>query len=200
MTDFGITIGCVQGGEVAMTSTNGLKPIDTPDESDADADVDGQHGAAYRRALGNDPLNKQIIEKLQADGRLPYSAIARELGTSEGTIRNRVNQMLAAKVLQVIAVVDPLALGHEGYAMIAMKVAGGADPRVVGKRFEACEEVTYILFAAGQYDLLVEVICRTQGELRDFLLDHCYGHADIASVEPLLALAMYKNLLKWGQP
>lgn len=156
--------------------------------------------SADRRALGTDAMNRRIIARLQEDGRVPYSVIARELGTSEGTVRNRVNQMVAAKVLRVIGVADPVALGNEGYALVAMRLSAGADPRVVSERFEACDEVTFVLFAAGQFDLVVEVICETHRNLRDFLLEHCYGQADIASVEPMLALALYKNLMKWGRP
>ena len=171
----------------------------------AASDLNGCDGAnlaesADRRALGADAMNRRIIARLQEDGRMPYSVIARELGTSEGTVRNRVNQMVAAKVLRVIGVADPVALGNEGYALVAMRMSAGADPRLVSKRFEACDEVTFVLFAAGQFDLVVEVICETHRNLRDFLLEHCYGQADIASVEPMLALALYKNLMKWGRP
>jgi hypothetical protein len=81
-----------------------------------------------------------------------------------------------------------------------MRLSAGADPRLVCERFEACEEVTFVLFATGQYNLVVEVICETHRDLRNFLLEHCYGRADIASVEPMLALALYKNLMKWGRP
>lgn len=156
--------------------------------------------SASRRALCADPMNRRIIERLQEDGRAPYSAIARELGTSEGTVRNRVHQMVEARVLQIIGVADPVALGNEGYALIAMRLGPGADPRAVSKRFEACDEVTFVLFAAGQYDLVVEVICETHRDLRDFLLKHCYCQSDISAVEPMLALALYKNLMKWGRP
>ena len=156
--------------------------------------------AVDRRSLGADPVNRRIIARLQEDGRIPYSVIARELGTSEGTVRKRVNQMVAAKVLRIIAVADPVALGNEGYALVAMRLSAGADPRTVSQRFETFEEVTYILFAAGQYDLVVEVICETHRGLREFLLEHCYGQPDIATVEPMMALALYKNLMKWGRP
>ena len=156
--------------------------------------------SADRRALGTDPMNRRIIAWLQEDGRTPYSVIARELGTSEGTVRNRVNQMIAAKVLRIIGVADPVALGNEGYALVAMRLNAGADPQVVSQRFEALDEVTFILFAAGQYDLVIEVICETHRSLRDFLLEHCYRQPDIATVEPMLALALYKNLMKWGRP
>ncbi|MDZ4734779.1 MAG: AsnC family transcriptional regulator [Dongiaceae bacterium] len=153
-----------------------------------------------RRALGADELNRKIIAKLQEDGRMPFSNIAKDLGTSEGTVRNRVHQMIEARVLKIIGVADPLALGHEGYAMVALTVAAGADPREVSKRFIDCENVTYVLFAAGRYDLLVEVIGKDHVDLRRFLLEHCYGQADIASVEPIMALALYKSLPKWGRP
>lgn len=156
--------------------------------------------SATRRALCADPMNRRIIARLQEDGRAPYSVIARELGTSEGTVRNRVNQMVEARVLQIIGVADPVALGNEGYALIAMRLGAGADPRAVSQRFEACEEVTFVLFAAGQYDLVVEVICETHRDLRDFLLKHCYCQPDVSTVEPMLALALYKNLMKWGRP
>ncbi len=165
-----------------------------------DGDDSGPAQSADRRALGADPMNRKIIARLQEDGRLPYSVIARELGTSEGTVRNRVNQMIAAKVLRIIGVADPVALGNEGYALVAMRLSAGADPQAASQRFKALEEVTFILFSAGQYDLVVEVICETHRALRDFLLEHCYGRPDIATVEPMLALALYKNLMKWGRP
>lgn len=163
-------------------------------------DEGGRLTATNRRALGKDALNRKIIAMLQHDGRMPFSKIAEELGTSEGTVRYRVNQMTEAKVLKIIGVADPVALGNEGYALIALKLGSSADPREVSRRFESCDEVTFILFAAGQYDLVIEVICETHRNLREFLLEHCYGQADIAAVEPMMALALYKNLMKWGRP
>ncbi len=153
-----------------------------------------------RRELGSDPLNRKIIEILQHEGRMPYQRIARDLDVSEATVRKRVNRMVEADVLRIIGVADPVALGNEGYALIAMRLNAGVDPRSVSRRFEDLDEVTFILFSAGRYDLIVEVICESRAELRDFLFSHCYGRADIAAIEPMLALAIYKNLMKWGRP
>ena len=153
-----------------------------------------------RRAIANDAMNRKIIGFLQEDGRMSYATIARQLGTAEGTIRYRVNQMTEAGVLRVIGVADPLVLGNEGYALVAMRLGAGADPREVSMRFEACEEVTFVLFSAGQYDLVVEVICPTHRALRDFLLENCYGNPNIVVVEPMMALSIYKNFMKWGLP
>lgn len=149
------------------------------------------------RSLLSDSLNRAIIERLQQDGRLPYSTIARELNTSEGTVRNRVNQMIDAGALRIVAVADPMALDHAAYAFIGLTLAAGADPRVVAKPFVDREEVLFVLFATGHYDLLIEVLCKTQEHLRDLILEMCYSQADIASVEPMMGLEVFKYQLKW---
>ena len=147
-----------------------------------------------------DELNRAIIDLLQEDGRLSFARIGETLDVSEGTVRNRVNRMIEARVLRIMAVADPLALGYTGYAMLAMRLVANAHPEKVAQRFAEQEEVTYVVFVTGPYDLLVEIICEDQSRLRDFIFEHCYHQPDIASVEPMMALAMYKNLLKWGQP
>ena len=148
----------------------------------------------------SDPLNRSIINMLQEDGRLPYATIAQALGVSEGTVRNRVTRMIESKVLRIMAVADPLALGYTGYAMLGVKFTAGTDPDVIGGSFRRLPEVTYVLLVAGRHDLLVEVICETQAQLRDFIVKHCYRNPSVASVEAMMSLTTYKNLLKWGQP
>ena len=149
------------------------------------------------RTLLSDPFNREIIKRLQEDGRLPYSTIARDLDASEGTIRNRVNQMVDAGALRIVAIADPMALDHAGYAFIGLTLAAGAEPRAVAKPFVDREEVLFVLFAGGHYDLLIEVLCRTNEDLRDFILEMCYGQTDIDSVVPMIGLEVFKYQLKW---
>jgi Lrp/AsnC family transcriptional regulator for asnA, asnC and gidA len=146
----------------------------------------------------SDELDRAIVRRLQEDGRLAFATIARALKVSEGTVRNRVARLKQSGMLRVIAVADPMALGYTAYAMIGMKLAPGADPERVALRFRERPEVTYVLFVAGRFDLLVEAVCETQAALREFLVNYCYREPEIAATEPMIGLAMYKNLLKWG--
>ena len=152
------------------------------------------------RVAALDATDFTIIRILQNDGRAPFTAIAKQLGISEGSVRNRVGQLIDSKVLRIIGVADPMALGYDAYAMIGVKIASGHDPEKAAFYFRDREEVTYVLFVAGRYDLLIEVICETHDQLALFLREHCYSRDDLASVEPMVGLAMYKNMLKWGQP
>jgi Lrp/AsnC family transcriptional regulator, regulator for asnA, asnC and gidA len=157
-------------------------------------------GPAQVRSTALDAIDLTIIKILQNDGRAAFTAIAKQLGISEGAVRNRVGQLIDSKVLRVIGVADPMALGYDAYAMIGLKLVSGHDPQKAAHYFRDRDEVTYVTFVAGRYDLLVEVICETHDQLVLFLREHCYSRDDLASVEPMVGLAMYKNLLKWGQP
>lgn len=147
-----------------------------------------------------DGIDEAIIGILQEDGRAPFTVIAKQLDISDGAVRNRVGQLIQSKVLRIIGVANPLALGYNAYAMLGLKVQPGHDPQEIALYYRDFPEVTYIVFVAGRYDLLVEVICRAHDDLAAFLREHCYGRPDIASVEPMVSLAMYKNMLKWGKP
>ena len=54
-----------------------------------------------------DEISKRIIEQLQEDGRRPYAAIGKAVGLSEAAVRQRVQRLLDAGVMQIVAVTDP---------------------------------------------------------------------------------------------
>ena len=51
-----------------------------------------------------DELDYAIINLLREDGRLPYRAIARELGLTEATVRSRVKRLEESGSMRVVAV------------------------------------------------------------------------------------------------
>ena len=58
-----------------------------------------------------DGIDHQIIGLLREDGRLPYRAIARELGLTEATVRARVKRLEESDTMRVVAVSDIEAAG-----------------------------------------------------------------------------------------
>lgn len=144
-------------------------------------------------ASPSDDLNKRIVRMLQDDGRLPYDEIAAQLGVSAGTVRNRVGRMREAGLLQIVAVVDPVAVDYETDAMLGIKTAPGVAPQQVADRLADDAAVVYIVWVSGRFDLLVEVVCDEGVEFTDFLNRFIYGHADIAHVEVMTRIGMFKN-------
>ena len=118
-------------------------------------------------ASGSTTLSKTIIEQLQNDGRQPYATIAKAVGLSEAAVRQRVQRLLDAGVMQIVAVTDPLQLGFRRQAMIGIRVDG--DLHDGRRRAHEMHEVTYVVATAGSFDLLAEVVCEDDDHLLELL-------------------------------
>ncbi len=111
-----------------------------------------------------DAVDTGLIEALQRDGRDSFRSIARRLGVSEATIRARYSRLCADNILQVTGVTNQLGLGFEG-AMVGIRTAGPPDP--IADEIARWEEADYVVVTAGQFDLLVEVVCENRRHLLD---------------------------------
>jgi len=148
----------------------------------------------------DDDLNREIIKKLQVDGRRSYKEIARELKVSEGTIRNRIQSMKEAGALRIVAVADPIAIRYKSDAMIGLKVAPGHTIEEVSERLGESDDVVYILWVSGRYDLLIEIVTNEREDFLEFLESQIHSQPDIASSETMTGLKNFKNqfLLKYN--
>jgi Lrp/AsnC family transcriptional regulator for asnA, asnC and gidA len=170
-----------------------------PAESKREAERTGQLNGIRSP---EDGLNRSIVALLEKDGRMPFSEIAQTLGVSEGTIRNRVNGMKETGMLRIVAIADPVAAEYQADAMLGLRVAPGHTPEAVAKRLGADQSVVYVLWVAGRYDLMVEVVSDDRESFLRFLETQIHGATDIADAEIMLGLRNFKNqfLLKreWG--
>src|SRR6202451_4148629 len=114
-----------------------------------------------------DNISKRIIEQLQEDGRRSYAAIGKAIGLSEAAVRQRVQRLQDAGVMQIVAVTDPLTLGFRRQAMIAIKADG--DLEKVAVHLTDMEEIDYVVITAGSYDLLAEAVCEGDDHLLQIL-------------------------------
>jgi len=159
----------------------------------------GARGAS--EALDEDSeLNWKIIALLQEDGRMPFSTIATKLGVSEGTVRNRVNQLRDDNVMEISASVLPQAFGFNWNSVVFIKLNAGADIEKVAARLAKISEVYYVVHMTGQHDLAITSYHRDRQHFRDFLTKHFYGHSEIAAVDANVNLKVYKMKLKWQEP
>ncbi|SLN54549.1 Lrp/AsnC family transcriptional regulator [Ruegeria meonggei] len=147
-----------------------------------------------------DDLNQQIIRLLQQDGRMAFSEIAQQLNVSEGTIRNRVSGLRDNNMLRIVAMSDPVATEYTTDAMIGLNVAVGVTPRQVAERLENNPRVVFILWVAGRYDLIIELVSDDRDALKEFLEQEIHASDDIANADVMPGLKNFKNqfLLKQG--
>jgi Lrp/AsnC family transcriptional regulator for asnA, asnC and gidA len=142
-----------------------------------------------------DDISKRIIEQLQADGRQSYASIGKAVGLSEAAVRQRVQRLHDAGVMQIVAVTDPLTLGFRRQAMIGLRSDG--DLRKVADQIAAIDEVEYAVITAGSFDMLLEVVCEDDDQLLE-ILNRIRGVPTVTSTETFVYLKLRKQTYSWG--
>jgi Lrp/AsnC family transcriptional regulator for asnA, asnC and gidA len=143
-----------------------------------------------------DELSMRIIRELQADGRRPYTSIARAVGLSEAAVRARVQRLLDAGVMQIVAVTDPLRVGLHRQAMVGVKADG--DVRDVARRLAASDEIDYVVITSGAYDVLVELTARDDEHLLEVINAQIRQVEGVREAEVFVYLRLEKQTYSWG--
>ncbi|HOT24308.1 MAG TPA: Lrp/AsnC family transcriptional regulator [Thermoleophilia bacterium] len=148
------------------------------------------------RGRGLDSIDARIITHLQEDGRRPYTAIAKDVGISEASVRQRVSRLLRRNVIQIVAASSPLDLGLLS-AQIHIRVAGD-KLRQTAEALAALPEVDFVGICAGRFDLTVGVVCRDREALYDLLVNRIRPIPGIVEAELLLMLEVLKDNYQWS--
>jgi Lrp/AsnC family transcriptional regulator for asnA, asnC and gidA len=143
-----------------------------------------------------DDLSKAIIEQLQVDGRRSYAAIGKAVGLSEAAVRQRVQRLTDAGVMQVVAVTDPLELGFARQAMIGIKAEGALEP--IADELAKMDEIEYVVITAGSFDLLAEVLCESDEHLLRVLSERIRAIEGVKVTETFVYLKLVKQTYSWG--
>jgi Lrp/AsnC family transcriptional regulator, regulator for asnA, asnC and gidA len=142
-----------------------------------------------------DDISKQIIEQLQQDGRRSYAAIGKAVGLSEAAVRQRVQRLQDAGVMQIVAVTDPLTLGFRRQALIGIKCDD--DLEQLAAHLADLDEIGYVVITAGSFDLLVEVVCEDDDHLLE-ILSRVRAVPSVTSTETFVYLKLKKQTYSWG--
>ncbi|WP_135823876.1 Lrp/AsnC family transcriptional regulator [Halorussus ruber] len=101
-----------------------------------------------------DELDREILSILRRDARKPYTEIAEEVGTSEGTVRNRVERMTDDGVIERFTVATRTG---NVKAMIELDVAVDVNTSDLGERVADWEQVDFVWQVSGEEDIVLVV-------------------------------------------
>lgn len=152
--------------------------------------------ASRNKPVHLDDVSKAIVEQLQTDGRRSYAEIGKAVGLSEAAVRQRVQKLTDAGVMQVVAVTDPMQLGFSRQAMIGIRVVG--DTTHVADELSNMRAVDYVVLTAGSFDILAEVVCEDDDDLIDLLNSRIRAIEGVQSTETFVYLRLQKQFYNWG--
>lgn len=116
--------------------------------------------------ISMDDLDRRILAILRRDSRTPYTEIADRVGTSEGTVRNRVEQLLDSGVIERFTIATRTG---NVKAMIEIGVAVDVDTGTMSERMADWTEVDFVWQVSGEEDVVVVVDTTDTGTLNDLI-------------------------------
>lgn len=141
-------------------------------------------------------VDKAITAELSVDGRMPFATVADSLDISESQVRQRVQAMLAARQMQIMAIVNPLKLLDFTMAWVAVKVSAPTPLTTVADALSVLPSISYVAICAGRFDIFAEVVCTSQAELLEIIESHIRPVEGIRETEAFIyANLHYKRLL-----
>jgi Lrp/AsnC family transcriptional regulator for asnA, asnC and gidA len=142
-----------------------------------------------------DELDFKILSCLQKDGRMSFTVIAENLNVSVGTIRTRVNKLIEEGTISIIGRVDADKVGFKCYAHIAVFVRPATLKEKIALKIAKLPEVSFLAMTSGDYDLEVDVMCRDNNHLVDFV-------NEISKIDGVhqTKTTIYFKVYKYAQP
>jgi Lrp/AsnC family transcriptional regulator for asnA, asnC and gidA len=135
-----------------------------------------------------------IIELLRA-GTISNSAVAKELGVSEGMIRQRIKRLREHGILSLRGLINPDILANRQVVWLGANVA---ESRLLEKKAEEIarlENVLSVSISSGRFDLIVELLLDTHRGLVDFLINELSQVDGIVRTESFVTLKTYSKFV-----
>jgi Lrp/AsnC family transcriptional regulator for asnA, asnC and gidA len=144
-----------------------------------------------------DKIDREIVRLLNEDGRMSSAEIARRLGdVPPRTIGHRVEGLIARDIINIRAIVNPVALGYHVLADVFIEVEPGYV-RKVAETVARFPQVSYVACATGDTDVSLSLRVRSNEELFDFVTDQLGKIPGVRRTQVHLLPAKLKDIDTW---
>ena len=146
-----------------------------------------------------DNIEKQIINILQKNARIPESHIAKQLGVSQASINRRIKRLVSEKIIDLGALSDPFKTGFDMYVHILIQVEHGALEEVVNKLAQI-NNLFFIGETTGPFDIFCAGFFRSTDDYGDFIHSKLQKITGISRSETIHVYDIVKRSYKIDLP
>lgn len=137
-----------------------------------------------------DSIDRKLIEVLKIDGRESLAQIGSLVGLTGDTVKDRLDRLTRDGVIKVTCSVDPKVLGFTSIALLGIKVTGKAE--AIASELSKIPEFDFVCCVSGEYDILVEAVCRDDLHLLHVVDEYLRARHDVSGVSSHNYLAVVK--------
>lgn len=147
-------------------------------------------GSAHTPMRYLDAIDHKLVDELKKDARQSLARIGVIVGLTGDSVKDRLNRLTNDGVIKVTCSVDPRVLGFHSITLLGIKVVGKAEEIAVD--LAKIPEFDFVCCVAGEYDILVEAVCKDDLHLLKVVDEFLRSRSDIASVSSHNYLAVLK--------
>jgi len=142
-----------------------------------------------------DPHDRKLVAALTADGQLSPGKVAEEMGVTAPTVRSRLKNLMAAGVLRIAGLIDPMKARGLTVALVGISLHSHEQLDEKLARIGSLPRVNWCAVVTGRYDIIVEIVCSEDiGDLYDFLDQDLSKVGGVNSSESFVVM---KSRRKW---
>ena len=136
-----------------------------------------------------DKLDRQILDIISKNARIPFKDVAEECGVSRAAIHQRVQRMTDTNVIIGSGYqINPKCLGFNTCTYIGVKLERGSMYKDVVPEFEKIQEVVECHFTTGPYTMLIKLYARDNEHLMELLNSRIQEIPGVTATETLISL------------
>lgn len=138
-----------------------------------------------------DDLDRQILNIITKNARIPFKDIAEDCEVSRAAIHQRVQRLIDTGVIVGSGYhVNPKTLGYQTCTYIGIKLEKGSMYATVVPELEKIPEVVECHFTTGPYTMMVKLYAKDNEDLMDLLNGKIQSIKGVMSTEILISLDM----------
>ena len=136
-----------------------------------------------------DDLDRQILDIITKNARIPYLEVARECGVSGAAIHQRVQRLIRVGVIKGSEfIVDPALVGLKTCAFVGVFLDSPSRSKDAINKFKDIPEIIECHYTTGNYSLFIKVYARDNEHLRNILSDKIQSVEGVLRTETLISL------------
>ena len=136
-----------------------------------------------------DNLDRQILEIISQNARIPFKDVAAECGVSRAAIHQRVQRLIDLGVIVGSGYhVNPKSLGYRTCTYVGIKLEKGSMYKSVVAELQKIPEIVECHFTTGPYTMLTKLYACDNEHLMDLLNNKMQEIPGVVATETLISL------------
>ncbi len=152
-------------------------------------------------AIKLDSLDRDIIRLLIQDGRMSNAELARQIkDTNERLVRYRIGRLLKEGIIQIGAIVNPIAIGYPIIADVWVDTEAGQAVKVARKLAEL-DRARYVSYSTGgMKNVTVQIAARDLEEMYSYVSEVIENIPGVERTQTMLIPGILKDVDDWLPP